>query len=562
MLEFNCPGCGGGNRFPDRFAGRRLRCDTCDYVYVLTVARIVEKPPDVIPVTVPRHGPYRAWSLRPRGDGVTILALFLGGGFLTMILLCAGLLWLLFQFGPHSGAVVQAQPGPAGPASTEPPSDEPVDLPPLPPQEPIEPPGFAGDTQSVGAGGGIADLAVGGGGRYVVVWLREQRKLAILDVRKAAFVKIIPVAEDVKFAAGMNRLIVVLPKARTVQCWSFADFAMESERPLPLNGTIHSICMGAASNGPLLVHGEGGDFPAQRRLQFIDIRTMTRMNFRGKDWDQPAVEPTRDSEFRAADDGLTFGVWDTRGSPEGLGCITVRGGRFRSIYQQDSAGWIVPMPDGRLLATGCGVLTDQLERFRPSREGLAGFPGHQAPYHLGFPDLAPGFVYGNAAFDSAPSLYLPEDRFSFGNLQPVRLGTPQGRSWRDDPLSFDKRFQFVPGAQVLVTIPGANDRVVLERIEIEKVLHTFGRNYLVITSMPPRTASRGEVYRYSPTALSRKGGVTWHLKSGPPGMTISPTGTLTWEVSKEARGSWEVELAVSDASGQERGQSFTIQVGK
>src|SRR5205823_5623698 len=64
----------------------------------------------------------------------------------------------------------------------------------------------------------VEDLAVGGGGRYLILHLPRVHKLAVFDVSAAQVVHQIGLAEDnIKFAAGMDKLLVVMPNLGLVQ---------------------------------------------------------------------------------------------------------------------------------------------------------------------------------------------------------------------------------------------------------------------------------------------------------------------------------------------------------
>ena len=61
-----------------------------------------------------------------------------------------------------------------------------------------------------------ADACAGGGGRFLILHLAQTRQLAVFDVNQAKVVKYLPVpADNVRFAAGMNKLLVVAPDAGT-----------------------------------------------------------------------------------------------------------------------------------------------------------------------------------------------------------------------------------------------------------------------------------------------------------------------------------------------------------
>jgi hypothetical protein len=70
-------------------------------------------------------------------------------------------------------------------------------------------------------GEGIADVAVGGGGRYLILYRPTAQVLDVFDVNVARVVGHIPVSETrVHFAAGQSCVVVVLPRAKTIERWS------------------------------------------------------------------------------------------------------------------------------------------------------------------------------------------------------------------------------------------------------------------------------------------------------------------------------------------------------
>jgi hypothetical protein len=114
---------------------------------------------------------------------------------------------------------------------------------------------------------------------------------------------------------------------------------------------------------------------------------------------------------------------------------------------------------------------------------------------------------------------------------------------------------------VLVTIPGTNDRLVLQRFDLEEALDKLGVDYLFVTSTPPTHVKSGSRFEYTVAVKSKKGGVTYRLDSGPDGMSVSPTGVITWNVPADmASGSVSVILSVKDATAQERFHSFPLKI--
>src|SRR5262249_17963036 len=117
---------------------------------------------------------------------------------------------------------VAPQPQPQPPASPKEvkPSGPPYQPPPVVPVA-IKPPKLDQDKVSKPLPGTVSGLAVGGGGRYLILYMPQQRRLAVFDVNEAQVVKYVPLAEDnIKFTASMDRLVVAYPKARVIERWN------------------------------------------------------------------------------------------------------------------------------------------------------------------------------------------------------------------------------------------------------------------------------------------------------------------------------------------------------
>lgn len=68
-------------------------------------------------------------------------------------------------------------------------------------------------------------------------------------------------------------------------------------------------------------------------------------------------------------------------------------------------------------------------------------------------------------------------------------GEQPHESSRSD-LAADKRFHFIPGAQLIVAIPKANDRLLLRRFDILRTMKEGDIDYLFVASSPVTSASR------------------------------------------------------------------------
>ncbi len=123
------------------------------------------------------------------------------------------------------------------------------------------------------------------------------------------------------------------------------------------------------------------------------------------------------------------------------------------------------------------------------------------------------------------------------------------------------RARFLPTANLLITIPDTNDRLVLRHLDLEKALEESGEDYLYVLSMPDINAVVGKSYEYQMEVISNAGGVKYKLESGPQGMTLSKDGKLSWRVNSRAIGGQEkVIIAVSNKKGQEAFHAIDLYV--
>ncbi len=181
--------------------------------------------------------------------------------------------------------------------------------------------------------GTITNLAVGGGGRYLILHLAREHKLAIFDVKEARVARYITLTDDnVKFTAGQDKIVMVLPDTNVVQRWDIAKGERDLAVPLALKGTVKSVCMGSASQGPIFVGVDDGPFP---KASFLNLRSLKP---------EPIKMPERgiglsDLGFvRASADGKTFTTWSPNTSPQGVNVLVLTGGELRASYQHESAG--------------------------------------------------------------------------------------------------------------------------------------------------------------------------------------------------------------------------------
>jgi hypothetical protein len=321
----------------------------------------------------------------------------------------------------------------------------------------------------------VADVAVGGGGRYLILHLPKPHKLAVFDVNKAKVVKQLPTGgSDIRFTAGLDKLVVALPGTKTIQRWDLKTFKLELAAPYPLKGDILALSMGAATRGPVLVFAkETTKTAAVNSVVFlVGLKTLKRREI---GWVRTQVQffPNFFNQtlihVRTALDGKGTGFWSTTGFPFGVNWIQWHRGVAAYSQHPGAGGYVVPMPGGKLLGTGLGMVTSLVwpntKKLLPGTDAQGRYlPAYQGGYYL-YLGTAPTFQNKNppAAFEihqlgvEKPLLRLAD----------VKVPNTDEQQIKHD-FTLDKRFHLIPQAKVLIVIPPSNDRLVLYRVDLDK----------------------------------------------------------------------------------------------
>jgi hypothetical protein len=324
----------------------------------------------------------------------------------------------------------------------------------------IRPPALDADKVERKLEAAVADVAVGGGGRYLVLRLPKARKLAVFDVNAAKVVGDIPVREEgARFTAGLEDVFVALPRAGTLERWSLKTLKRDVAATLPVKGVIKAIAMGSASRGPLLVYSAAGTQQLDP-ASFSLVNTETMRPISGELNTQAASIMTAHYRnlvhVRASADGRVFGLWCTSHSPSGLGVIVHGEAVTRTYYVHNSFGHVVPGPDGKVLYTMTGKYALGTQGQPPEGPGTGNpvLPACHGDQYLSLPPA------GRAGAASVRA--LGKDK-PIATLADLGLPTPQEPNIGHD-FTFDKRVHLIPEAKLLITIPASNDRLVLYRL--------------------------------------------------------------------------------------------------
>jgi hypothetical protein len=232
--------------------------------------------------------------------------------------------------------------------------------------------------------GPIRDVAVGGSGRYLIFHLPTLQQLCVFDLNEAKVVGNVPLPEGwVKFAAGMDKLIVSLPEKNIIQRWNLQTLERELSVYSPFKGKVLVLAMGCASNGPAVVYAgeiELGGWP-KGQFGLLNIQTMRRMDVRVTSASGGTVDIGRGAHFRISADGRVLGQENLNDSNS----FVLVGKELKVFSKQTKADHVVPSSDGSFLMTGTGVYTDEWKPVH-LRGGDIGryIPACQGKFYLAF----------------------------------------------------------------------------------------------------------------------------------------------------------------------------------
>jgi hypothetical protein len=347
-------------------------------------------------------------------------------------------------------------------------------LPPEPAPRPFPKPAFAGDRLEKKFATPFHDWALGGGGRYLVLLFLEPKnnRLTVFDLGEAREVGHIPLPDDVGardllFAAGADKVVVVLPRQAVVQRWHLVTLQREKVAGLPPWANIKAVALGAASHGPVLVAwSEGDEELARAWVAFLDLETL-----HPTPWRPDLGFFQRDEiKVRAAMNGRAFGLWKTSTRPSGMHTLVLTPDGPVAHHRHEDPAHVVPGPDGHMTFTSLGCFrTDspptgtrwQKDFCLPARQGDYYFRVAPVPLNL-IPD--PGsrltiYRLGNPN----PVLQVPDFDAGLGEIhdqQQLRLN-PRHR----DYALYDRRLHLFPEARLLVVLPHGNDSIVWRRLK-------------------------------------------------------------------------------------------------
>ena len=456
-----------------------------------------------------------------------------------------------------AGALVQAPPARTGdtppakpnPSSTERPqtTSAPIaswegGLPSISPAE------LATSPKRVKLPASLSEIVTGGGGRFLILYLKQLRQLAIFDTSRAAIVKYIAVSsDDITYTAGADTLIVALRDKKLLQSYSLKTFERILTVPTPTADPIGRVLMGSASPGPVAVVTSDDH---QSSVVFVDPKTLKEVPYRNQNSNTQnqkldlGISRGNVMFFRASGDGRTLVLVNQLIL---LGDSTVRQvGGASNAYQK------LPNADGSILYSTQGFFTNELKRIGQQQPSGYPVPAVQPGYYLSLPGGTSGYRSTSKA-TTGISIHVDGDQRPLVTLANVDVRQSIAENIGRQPgLMLDQRFWYVPDAQLLVQVPSTDDSLILHAVDIESLLTASEVDYLFVASRPPTTASLGKPWQYQINVKSKKGGTAYKLASAPMGMVVSKAGKLSWAIPADFSDVRpRVIVEITDGSGQE-----------
>lgn len=382
---------------------------------------------------------------------------------------------------PNPRPVEPPNPRPNQPNNSRPNNPRPVE-PPKPkdwfelkpatgPVPPITPPQLPDDVSNidlaarVGPGAKVGSVAVGGGGRYIVMHFPDKGRLGVFDVSTAGFATVQADTGDLVLTAGLSTVVTCVAHGSVFRVYDLPDLAKRYDHSAP--GGTRAMAMGSRTNGPLLTIATF----AEVKLWDVGAAAMTEV-------EGASVKPRPEVHWhekcaRAAPDGTAFSTHDGFRPDQKTTLLVEQNRRWKTL--PDVAAVPFPGADGNFY--GNGVVVDKNGR-----------------------DMQYGGVGAGSGTWFLPSV---SDKNYFLKIAPLTIGTGlkarrtltvsvhKGRNsdtpaagtavLADEPdfegmtnrfntepaVVYDQHFFLIPEAKLLVTLNGKKDRLVLRKLDIK-----------------------------------------------------------------------------------------------
>jgi serine/threonine protein kinase len=412
------------------------------------------------------------------------------------------------------------------------------------------------DRIEVPLGEPFAQVCTGGAGRYLVFHLPKAKELAVFDVSQTKVIhRIDAPADDILLAAGLEKLLVVVPGQRLLQRWDLRSGEREKTTPMPEVAVVRQALMGCNSRGPLFLFYD-------KSLRPWDV---DKMEPAGGDNTGLGGDPTYDFQARVSADGRAVAVWHGGLSGQQYGLVRLKQPKNTIARSPDghtfNEHWAMPNADASLVFRfGSGIYDGDMHVLAADAfKGQILLPTEDPRFFLA--------IQEEKGQTNRVSICTSVDRrvaFTLGGIEKTtssRSSPRWGLVHREPRIHTEPRVHYLPSANVLVNLPESNDCVVLRPLNLVEALKQSGQDFLVVLSRPEPRVAAGGTFTYRMEVHSRAGGLSYRIEAGPEGMTVSETGVVRWKAPERPdRKPASVVVTIRSASGKEYQHAFDVTV--
>jgi hypothetical protein len=418
----------------------------------------------------------------------------------------------------------------------------------------IVPPKIEGGKKSVKLPGTVNDICVGGGGKYLLLHMKELRKIAVFDVNTLMIKGYIAAGDDdTKFTASAKKAFLISASKGVISRWDLESLERELTKSIDTSGNqVRSFLMGSAANSGPLVIGIGDPRGFGGEILEVDSETLTSSGQVGKDHN--AMKRSLNQFARISANGKTISGNDpfsmTRIGSEWTYKFAheISGNQGNSTKQ--------PTADGRYILAGNGVYTRDLkpvgevQQRQNSRFRNLQVAGTSGPFYLELPMVEERSR--RSSRDETPQdakLMMVGESIALStipSLEPVTFSYRNRNN--DDSLANDKQVFFIPDANLVIQVSPNFDSLNCIGFDVELALNEADFEFLVVTSRPNENLKVNEAFQYQIEARASSDKFSYKLESAPQGMSISDKGLVSWTptTSSPAKNSVIVSISVSD----------------
>lgn len=397
----------------------------------------------------------------------------------------------------------------------------------------------------------VSDVAVADNGRYLVLALRDFNGLMVYDAseRKIAHSIRLP-TNDFLFAAGGDTVLTYAKDTGILSTFDVATGAKRKSKLSPFPGPVVHMTMGRARGDMALLRiAKGTDEGSSCESVLFQCESLTLVPWTGVVDAKGSTTPTcpndsvQDFIHQRSDATLSLiSEWSSSHSPSGLVAMTVNGSFMCIRYGHNSVGTISVGDDGRMY-TASGEIFNRVLANKGSLPGQKLFPGLGGILYLGV--NVNGVITVYACGSTIP--LAKAGKFPGFPLEmiPDRIG-----HWTKELFTLDKQVIFDPIHGRLIIIPMSLDKIIHRPFNMKSIMESAGIDFLLVTSRPSLTAPRGKPWAYQVQTLSKAGGVSCTLESGPEGMVITADGRISWTPTQAGRRESVIVLVKDTGGGQ------------